>query len=174
MIEIPVLETPRLRLRAHSPNDLMACAAMWADPNVVKYIGGKPFSSHETWLRMLRYGGLWPFLGYGFWAVEEKSTKKFIGEMGFADFKRDLIPSISGIPELGWVLESGSHGKKYSTEGLRAIIDWGDRHLKSKRTVCIIEPGNTPSLRVAEKCAYKKFAETTFKESAILLFERNK
>lgn len=33
-------------------------------------------------------------IGYGFWAVEEKATGRFIGEAGFHDLKRDIQPSL--------------------------------------------------------------------------------
>ena len=45
----------------------------------------------------LRHGGSWSLIGYGFWAVEEKATGRFIGECGFHDLKRDIKPSIEGI-----------------------------------------------------------------------------
>ena len=38
----PPLDTLRLSLRAHATTDLAECAALWADPAVVRYIGGKP------------------------------------------------------------------------------------------------------------------------------------
>jgi RimJ/RimL family protein N-acetyltransferase len=145
---------------------------MWADPRVVKYIGGKPSSGHQSWLRMLRYFGLWELLGYGFWAVEERASGRFIGELGFADFKRELEPSIEGFPEIGWALAPDAHGKGYATEALRAAVDWGDRYFAWPRTVCVIEPGNLPSLRVAAKLGYTECAKTSINGSPILLFER--
>jgi RimJ/RimL family protein N-acetyltransferase len=44
---VPVLETERLVLRGHTLEDFPAYAAMWADPQVTKFIGGKPFSEEE-------------------------------------------------------------------------------------------------------------------------------
>ncbi len=66
---------------------------MWADPEVTRYIGGKPLTEEESWARLLRYVGHWSLLGFGYWVVEEKTTGNFIGEVGFADYKRDL-PSL--------------------------------------------------------------------------------
>jgi RimJ/RimL family protein N-acetyltransferase len=61
--EIPVIETERLILRAHRPDDFKDCAAMWGDPGVTRYIGGIPFSGEEVWTRMLRYAGHWTWFG---------------------------------------------------------------------------------------------------------------
>ena len=159
-------------MRGHRLDDFAACAAMWADPIVTRYIGGKPFSEEEVWARLLRYVGHWALLGFGYWAIEEKDTGEFIGELGFADFKRDMEPSIKGVPELGWVLASKAHGKGYATEAVRAAVAWGETHFGKARTVCIIHPENLASIRVAEKCGYKEFQHVTYKGHATLLFNR--
>ncbi|MGC2109625.1 MAG: GNAT family N-acetyltransferase [Candidatus Korobacteraceae bacterium] len=171
-IEVPVLETERLRLRGHRPDDFAACTMMWADPVVVRHTAGRPQSGEETWTKILRYAGLWPLLGFGFWAMEEKATGEFVGEVGFADFKRDMEPSIAGIPEMGWVLASKAHGKGYATEAVRAAIAWGDQHLSAARTVCLIQPENAASLRVAEKCGFREYERTMYKEHDVILLER--
>ena len=172
MTEIPVIETERLRLRAHSPNDFAACCAMWADPVVTKYIGGKPSTTQQTWARILTYGGHWVHLGYGYWAVEEKATGTFVGELGFADFKRDIAPSMQNVPELGWALATPAHGKGYATEAVRAATAWGDRNLASARTVCLINPENVASIRVAQKCGFHEFASGELGGVSTLFFER--
>ena len=152
---VPQLETDRLILRGHSAGDFNACTSMWADPVVVRYIGGKPSTREEVWSRMLRYSGLWAFLGFGYWALEDKASGSFAGEMGFADFKREIEPSLDSMPELGWALASQFHGRGYSTEALRTIVAWGDANLAANQTACIINPENLPSLRVAEKLGYR-------------------
>jgi RimJ/RimL family protein N-acetyltransferase len=169
---VPLLETGRLKLRAHRPDDLAACAAMWADPIVTHHIGGKPFTEQESWSKILRYAGLWALMGFGYWAVEEMATGHFIGELGFADFKRDLTPSIHGVPELGWVLAPSAHGKGYATEALLSAVAWGDLHLGVARTACLIGPENAASLRVSEKCGYQEFKRTTYMGKPQILFTR--
>jgi RimJ/RimL family protein N-acetyltransferase len=169
---VPVIETDRLRLRAHRQDDFAACAAMWAVPEVVRYIGGKPFTVEEVWARVLRYAGHWQWRGCGFWAREEKSTGVFAGDLGFAEFKRDIDPSIQGIPEIGWVLAPHAQGKGYATEAVRAIVAWGDHHFDQPRTVCLIHPENQPSLRVAEKCGYQQFHRTTYHGQPTIILER--
>jgi RimJ/RimL family protein N-acetyltransferase len=172
-IAVPVLETERLRLRGHSLSDFEPMMAMWGDPQVTRFIGGKPSTQEEVWSRLLRYIGHWAALGFGYWAVEDKATGAFVGEVGFADFKRDLEPSFEGIPELGWGLGTWAHGKGYATEAVRAAAEWGDAHFKGARMVCMIAPENVASIRVAEKSGFKPFAETFYKGSPSLLFERS-
>src|SRR5579872_1670563 len=120
-IAIPVLETDRLRLRGHCIDDFPACAAMWADAGVTRFIGGRPLSGEEAWARLLRYVGHWDLLGFGYWVVEEKASGTFAGEVGLAEFKRDIEPAID-VPEAGWVLTTAAQGKGYATGALRAVL----------------------------------------------------
>jgi RimJ/RimL family protein N-acetyltransferase len=168
----PPLETARLKLRAHRLEDFDSSFAMWSDPGVTRYIGGKPSTEQEAWSRLLRYPGHWALLGFGYWAVEEKTTGEFIGELGFGEFRREITPPIDGIPELGWALAPRAHGKGYATEALRTVVAWADERFNWPRTVCIIAPENVPSLRVAAKCGYREIHRTTYAGQPTLIFER--
>jgi RimJ/RimL family protein N-acetyltransferase len=168
---VPTLETERLKLRSHQVEDFTDCAAMWSDPEIARYTVGTPSSEQQTWRRLLAYVGHWSLLGFGYWAVEEKATGRFVGELGFADFKRDMKPSIDGKPELGWALARGVHGQGYATEALRAAVAWGDTHFKAP-SVCIISPDNLASLRVAEKLGYKEQSRTIQDGKTLVLFAR--
>jgi RimJ/RimL family protein N-acetyltransferase len=172
MAPVPLLETERLKLRPHRRDDFVACAAMWADPVVTRYIGGRPQTEEESWTRFLRYAGHWALLDFGYWVVEEKSTGRFAGEMGFADYKREIEDWPKDTPEAGWVFTADCHGKGYATEVLRAIVAWGDRHFANGRTACIIHPENLASIRVAEKCGYRQSRLTKYKGHATILLER--
>jgi RimJ/RimL family protein N-acetyltransferase len=170
----PIIETPRLRLRGHRYNDLRECVAMWTDPAVTKFIGGRAFTEHQTWTRLLSYIGHWALLGFGYWVIEEKGADDFVGEIGFADFKRDIAPAMRESPELGFALASRFHRKGYATEAVRAVTAWADAHLPYQRSVCLIDPRNLASLRVVEKCGYAVFEESIFNEQQVLFLSRNK
>jgi len=169
---VPVLETARLTLRGHRPDDFAACAAMWADPIVTRHIGGKPFTAEESWARLLRNVGHWALLGFGYWVVEEKATGGFAGEVGFADHKRNLEPSLDDTPEIGWAFAVHAHGRGYATEAVRAAIAWGDAHFGPSQTACIIHPENVASIRVAEKIGYRELRRTMYKGQPTTVFLR--
>jgi RimJ/RimL family protein N-acetyltransferase len=168
----PTLTTARLTLRGHQTSDFRDCVAMWADPIVVRHIGGRQFTEEETWTKVLRYAGHWALLGFGYWVIRETATERFVGEAGFADFHRHMTPSIEGVPEIGWALASWAHGKGFATEAVQAAIAWGDGHFPVRRTVCLIDPANTASVRVAEKCGYTEYARSEYKGTPTILFER--
>jgi len=172
--DIPVIETERLRLRGHTLEDFPGGAAMWAEPIVYQFISGSASTEQQSWMRLLSYRGHWALMGFGYWAIEERATGRFIGELGFADFKRDLDPSIRGIPEIGWALAPDAHGKGYASESIRAALQWSDSDLAHNRTVCIIQPENLPSLRLAEKFGFCLLRQLSYRGTDICLVARER
>jgi RimJ/RimL family protein N-acetyltransferase len=81
-------------------------------------------------------------LGFGFWAIEDRGSRTFIGEAGFLEARRNMTPSIEGTFETGWVLRPAAHGKGYATEALSAIVDWGQTRFPEKTMNCIVDPEN--------------------------------
>jgi len=169
---VPAIETDRLTLRGHRLDDFADYMALWTDPEVTRFIGGRPSTREEVWGRLLRNVGHWASLGFGYWVIVEKESERFIGEVGFADFRRVIEPSLDEMPEIGWALAPYSHGKGYATEAARAAIAWGEAHFGPIRTACIIAPENEPSIRVAEKCGYREFRRTTYKDQPTIMFIR--
>jgi RimJ/RimL family protein N-acetyltransferase len=169
-VTAPVLDTERLVMRAHAPEDLGESAAMWGDPEVVRFIGGVPFSEEDCWIRLLRHVGSWALLGYGYWVVRERASGRFVGEVGLADLHRAIAPPLDA-PEMGWVLASWAHGQGFATEAVGAALAWSDRAL-GPRTCCIIEDGHAASFRVAHKHGYREVAHTTYKESPTVVLLR--
>jgi len=168
----PRIETDRLILRGHMLDDLPTCTAMWANEDVVRYIGGRPFTREEVWARLLRYAGMWVVMGHGFWALEEKSSGRMIGEVGIMEARRDIEPSFEGTPEVGWALTPAAHGQGYAAEALRTALAWADAELRTPKTVCIISPGNAPSIRLAEKFGFRELLRTTYHGEPTIQFER--
>jgi RimJ/RimL family protein N-acetyltransferase len=169
----PKLYTARLALRPHRREDYPASAAMWADPAVVRFVGGRPSSPEESWSRLTRYGGHWLMMGFGYWAIEARDTGAFVGDVGFGDFQRALTPSFAGAPEIGWALATAAWGQGLASEAIGAAVAWGDAHLASPRTVCVIDPDHAVSLHLAHKFGYREFARAPYKEApSLVLLER--
>jgi RimJ/RimL family protein N-acetyltransferase len=168
----PVIETERLRLRRHELSDFESSVAMWADPDVARFIGGKPSSREDTWGRLLRYVGHWQLLGHGFWLIEEKATGTFVGEGGWGNFKREIEPRFEA-PEQGWALASSAHGKGYAHEAMSAALDWGVAHFGRTDFVCMIAPENAPSLKLAAKLGYAEYGRAEYKGSLSILLRRS-
>ena len=171
-MDVPVIQTDRLILRPHRLGDFDALADMWADPDVARFIGGKPSTRDESWARLLRYVGHWPLMGFGYWAVEWRDGGTYLGDVGFADWHRVITPSIEGLPEGGWVLAPAAHGRGVATEAVQAAVAWADRHLGDRDTTCIINLDNAASVRVALKCGYREHALSDFKGTPVMQYRR--
>ena len=170
--DVPVLGTARLRLRGHRTEDHAACAAVWGDAEVTRFLGGRAFTSEEVWRRMLSWRGLWSMLGYGFWAVEEKGGGRYVGDIGFADFRRELDPSLAGMLEFGWILSPAVHGKGYASEAVAAATAWASQELPQMRAVCIIAPENLASIRVAERAGFREWRRSVYHGAPTIVFTR--
>ncbi len=170
--DVPRIETERLILRGHRLDDFSAVREMWSDPDVTKYIDGKPRAEEECWVKFLRATGFWVHLGYGYWIIEEKESGAVVGEIGFGDFKRDIDPSLRGAPEIGWAVAAAFHGKGYASEAARAVIKWGHANNIPLPMSCIIDPANKASIRIAEKCGFTETTRTTYHGNEVILFHR--
>lgn len=168
----PVLETERLWLKPPEHKDFPPYAAMWALPEVTREISGKPLSEEEAWTRFLRNAGLWPVLGYGYWHVFERDGGAFVGQVGFADFRRALTPPLTGMPEIGWVIAPAHHGKGYASEAALAAVQWGDENFSAEAMCCIIGVNNAPSIRIAEKCGFSFVVKVDYHASEINIYRR--
>jgi RimJ/RimL family protein N-acetyltransferase len=168
----PTLETPRLRMRAHTLADYEASCSLWSDPDVVRHIGGKPNTPEEVWSRLLRYIGHWSALGFGYWVVEELSTGRVIGEVGLSDYHRDIDPAFAALPEIGWVLTPSAHGHGYATEAGTAAIAWATAHLATPELTCLIAPDNAASLRVAAKVGFTERTTTLYRDHPTIILTK--
>jgi RimJ/RimL family protein N-acetyltransferase len=168
----PTIETPRLRLRGFLASDLDAQLAAMTDPEVYRHLGGSPATREETWRKILASPGLWVLLGYGYWAAERREDGAYVGQIGFADFKRDMTPSIEGVPEMGWILGREMQGQGYATEAVLAALAWADAALAGQEFAAIIDHANAPSIRIAEKGGFTGREEAIYKGQPILLFRR--
>lgn len=148
------LETERLTLRMWREDDFEPFAQICADPEVMRFLGGKTLTRAESWRSMAFLVGHWHLLGYGHWVVEEKASGQFIGRLGF------LNPE--GWPgfEIGWTLGREHWGKGYATEGARRALHYAFTELDKDHVISLIHPENQGSIRVAERLGERPEGKT--------------
>ena len=166
------VETARLTLRPWSDEHLGALAVINADPEVTRYLGGRPFGPAESAALSERLVAHWERYGYGLWAVVERGS----GEtLGFAGLSHPVfIPELAGEVEVGWRLDRGAWGKGYATEAGVEAIRWAFGELGLARVVAIIDPDNAASLAVARKLGLAPSGRVVHPErgTPLELFER--
>jgi len=161
-VTTPTLNTDRLILRAHTLDDFAPYAAMRADPVVMAFLGkGELLSAEDAWAKFQAMPGHWSLMGYGYWAIIEKDSGAYLGNIGYADKKRPSSHAASGAPEMGWALAPSVHGKGLASEALKAALAWGGGHFGAARVVCTISDGNDASIRLAERNGFVQFAAAT-------------
>lgn len=156
------LETERLILRPLELQDFEAYCAFWQNKEVARYISGTPIPREQSWKRLIGTAGHWQLLGFGFFAIEEKTSGRFIGEAGFQEMRRDLLPSIEGTLETGWGILPSYQGKGYAKEAIRAAMTWVEAAFPTLDYSCIIDPENRISMHLAETLGFVQDAITTY------------
>ncbi len=143
---VPVLETPRLRLRRFEDSDLDDLAALLSDPEVMRFIGdGTPQDRTAAWRMLAQMLGHWALRGYGLFAVEERATGRFLGRVG--------LINPEGWPglEIGWTIVRDRWGEGFATEAAVAVRDHAFERLNIPRLISLIQPDNKASVQVAVK-----------------------
>jgi RimJ/RimL family protein N-acetyltransferase len=143
-----ILETKRLLLRRQIISDLDDLWALYCDPEITKYIPDAP-RSHEEAKEELNWhmNGHPQYPELGLWATIYKETGKFIGRCG-------LLPwTIEGQREVevAYTIAREFWGQGLGTEAARGILKYGFEKLNLRRLICLIDPDNIASQRVAEK-----------------------
>ncbi len=143
---IPELETERLLLRALGPRDLDAYAAMYADPEVMRFLEhGRPLDRGAAWRSMAVHLGHWRLRGYGQWALVERSSGELVGRAGL--WQPEGWPGL----EVGWLLARRHWGRGFATEAGGAAVAYAFEVVGVDRVVSLIRPENGASIRVAER-----------------------
>jgi RimJ/RimL family protein N-acetyltransferase len=152
----PVIETERLRLRQWRSADIAPYTAMLADPPTARFItvDGEPVVDEMTgWRHTVVMAGHWALHGAGMFAVEEKSSGKFIGRVG------PWFPPAWPDFEVGWGIAREAQGKGYAVEAARASIDWAFATFEIERVIHCIDRENTASQGVARRLGAEKGSE---------------
>lgn len=167
-----MIETSRLRLRPHALEDFEAWYAIFSDRALFQFIAAPQLSREDGWNRLLRYAGHWSLFGYGMFAVFDKATDTLVGDVGLADFHRGLGERFDGIPEASWIIARAAQGRGLAAEAVAACHGWIDRTHAPTRTVCLINPDNAPSLRIADRFGYRAFGNCLYKDAPCVMLER--
>jgi [ribosomal protein S5]-alanine N-acetyltransferase len=157
------IETERLRLRMLHLSDLDDLAALFADPDVMRYVGnGKPVDGAEAKKAIASIVAHWERHGFGRWAVEDKTTREFVGYGG--------LRSLFGMPEVVYHLAKAHWGKGLATELAMASLRYGFDAHRFARIVAIAKPPNAASIHVMEKIGMHFEMRTSYYEMEVVQY----
>jgi len=143
-----------------------------ADPEVVHHLAIEPLNREDALRRIFLAAGQWPIIGMGMWAVELKADGRMVGHVGFFDMERDMVPSLVGQPEMGWIFDPSVHGQGIAREACEAALEWADREFGGVAIPAIIGPENIASMRLAERLGFVREPDGVYKDEPIAIFRR--
>src|SRR4051812_26807862 len=161
------LLTERLTLRPLQLEDADVLARLYADPYVRRYFPEGTLTRHETTEELEWFIDVYDRrYGLGLWATLDEETGEFIGRCGLIPWR--LLPSRADHValtsadeepdddatyevEVAYLLAKEHWGRGFATEAARAIVAYALDHVSSSRLICLIDPENAPSRRVAAK-----------------------
>lgn len=149
-VAVPVLETPRLRLRALRDDDAEALLVLHGDAEVMRYWSTSPWTeiaqAHAHLQRARRdfeSGGVLP------WAIETAATDELIGTVTLFRIDRDHRRA-----EIGYALGSAHWGKGLASEALHLVLHHAFDTLQLERIEADTDPRNTSSRRMLERLGF--------------------
>ncbi len=144
---MPVLTTPRLVLRAFTPDDWRDLHAYLSQKQVVKFEPYEVFTEEECRREAARRAG-----DGAFWAVCLKEGGRLIGNVYFKQQEPDEFLTW----EIGYVFNPAYGGKGYATESCRALMDYGFNQLGARRIMARCNTLNAPSWRLLERLGMRR------------------
>lgn len=139
-----ILTTQRLTLRRPATQDWDAYRDFFMSDRAKHFNAqGKP---DEIWRMFATTLGHWEIRGYGLWAVALTGDDRCLGLVG------PWFPDGWPETEIGWLLfDAALEGTGIVTEAAQATISHAWNLLMWDTMVSYIAPGNTRSIRLAEK-----------------------
>ena len=163
-----ILETRRLRVRETTEDDLDALYAIYAMPDMTRYMEGL-FPEKEDEARYLRdyIRNVYGLLGFGVWTVIEKESGDIVGRCGFS------VREGFELVELGFLIGTRWQGQGYAKEVCRAVLRFGRDELGLDRVQALVKEGNTVSYHLLETLGFQREAVVEAEEDIYGKYYRN-
>ena len=154
------LRTPRLTLRSWRAKDRVAFAALNADPEVARDLGG-PLSRTESDAKFERYVATFARHGFSRLAIED-SQRRFVGYAGVMPSRQDH--PLGPHAEIGWRLARAAWGHGYATEAARAALADAFGRLAVREVLAYTASDNLRSQAVMARLGLQRDERLDFSE----------
>jgi RimJ/RimL family protein N-acetyltransferase len=144
----PECRTARLLLRQWRESDRVPFAALNADEETMRFLGG-PVTRAVSDGYVNRTCAQWESDGFGKWAVELVETGAFIGTLGLQRVRFDA--AFTPAVEIAWRMTRAFWGRGLATEAARAAVDYGFQELGLSEIIAMTVPANRASRAVMER-----------------------
>ena len=147
------LATARLRLEPLADSHLDGFNALNSDPQVMRYLTGKPETLEESKTIIERVKGRWAEVGYSWWALVERDSGELVGAGALQNLRREatLLPDLDCPLEIGWRLRRDRWGRGYAIEAATAIVDFAFDRFRPDELLAVCHPDNVASSGVMKR-----------------------
>lgn len=166
LCDTPVVETPRLTLRAPQMSDFDAWHAFTQDERS-RFVRPAEIDLSQSWRGFAHITGMWALRGYGSFVFCDKTTGAPLGMAG------PWHPLDWPEPEIGWsVWAPQAEGKGLAFEAADAARDHAFTTLSWPTAVSYIDPDNTRSIALAQRlgCTPDADAPRFPKDARVIVF----
>lgn len=148
-----LLVTARLNLVPFRDEHVPALHAMNADPEVMRYISGRPETLDETMAMVARVQRRWAEFGYAWWSFIDRDSGELVGAGAVQNLRRDpsLEPDPASPLEIGWRLRRDHWHQGLATEAARAMAAFAFDTLHADELLAVCHPDNTASASVMKR-----------------------
>jgi ribosomal-protein-alanine N-acetyltransferase len=170
-LQTTILETKRLLFRRLIPDDLDALFRLYSDEEIRQYFPEGVLTYEETKEELE-----WFLNGHprhpelGLWATIHKETNQFIGRCGLLPWTIEERPEV----EVAYLLDKKYWRQGLGTEAAQAILHYGFEQLKLTRLICMVDPNNQASAKVATNIGMTLEKEMEDEKGPFLLFSISK
>ena len=148
-MDIPVLETERLILRAITPDDRYAIFQNYSDPEVANWFFDQPYTQVEQADQIIQVFTDKAAEGKGLaWAILLKESGQFIGTCSYED-----LTGLQG--EIGFDLARQHWGHGYMSEATQKIIHYGFTVLQLVRIEAHTYSRNSRARKMLDRLGFK-------------------
>jgi [ribosomal protein S5]-alanine N-acetyltransferase len=147
---LPTLETPRLRLRWLTPDDVPALFAVFGDPTVCRY-WSRPALPDLAAAAALQAEIATSFADRSLfqWGIARRDTGAIVGTCTLAALSADHARA-----EVGFALARACWGRGYVAEALPAMVRFAFGTLDLHRLEADADPRNAASIRALERAGF--------------------
>jgi RimJ/RimL family protein N-acetyltransferase len=145
-----LLATDRLLLVPFADDHVDGLSALNSDPEVMRYISGRPETRDETLSIVERVKQRWVEFGYSWWSFIDRDSGEIVGAGALQNLRRaaTAAPDPDCPLEIGWRLRRDCWHRGLATEAARAMADFAFDTLRAEELYAVCHPENAASARV--------------------------
>ena len=148
-----ILHTERLRLEPFADAHVAGLNAMNSDPEVMRYLTGRPQTLDETRAMVERVKQAWATVGYAWWSLVDKASGDIVGAGCVQHLRHDVaaLPDPACPLEIGWRLRRDRWHQGFASEAARAMAAFAFDTLAAPELLSVCDPENVASYTVMQR-----------------------